>query len=87
VVDALDAPPHGSAMTAPVLDGDGALAGVLVVEAAPRTAAFTRVDLVALEGIAALLSVALQRLGETGTPGPARGSSSTAATPGACSAG
>jgi serine phosphatase RsbU (regulator of sigma subunit) len=49
-------------MTAPVTDPAGALAAVLLVQGEPRRPDFTRVELAALEAIAALVSVALARL-------------------------
>jgi sigma-B regulation protein RsbU (phosphoserine phosphatase) len=52
----------GSLMTAPLLDAGEKLAGLLVVERAPGEPDFTRMELVALEGVAALLALALQRL-------------------------
>jgi serine phosphatase RsbU (regulator of sigma subunit) len=52
---------RGSMMSAPLLDA-GSPIGLIVIEAAPDTADFTTFDLDVLEGIAALFSLALQRL-------------------------
>lgn len=52
----------GSIMSAPLLDAGDKLAGVLAIERAPGEADFTHMELVAFEGIAALLALALQRL-------------------------
>jgi serine phosphatase RsbU (regulator of sigma subunit) len=52
----------GSLMSAPLFDAGERLAGLLVVERAPGEADFTHMELVALEAIAALLAIALQRL-------------------------
>ena len=52
---------RGSLMSAPLLDVSH-LIGLIVVEAAPAAADFTTFDLDVLEGIAALFSLALQRL-------------------------
>jgi phosphoserine phosphatase RsbU/P len=50
-----------SLMSAPLLDGER-LIGLVVVEAASGEGDFTRLELVVLEGIAALFSLALQRM-------------------------
>lgn len=52
---------RGSLMSAPLLDA-GVLIGLIVVEAAPATPNFSTFDLDLLQGIAALFSLALQRL-------------------------
>jgi phosphoserine phosphatase RsbU/P len=52
----------GSLMSAPLLDSSERLAGLIVIERMARKPDFTRMELVALEGIATLLSLALQRL-------------------------
>jgi serine phosphatase RsbU (regulator of sigma subunit) len=50
-------------ITAPIVLVTGEQQGALIVEASPAVDAFTAMELVALEGIAALASAALQRLG------------------------
>jgi sigma-B regulation protein RsbU (phosphoserine phosphatase) len=52
---------RGSIMSAPLVDGELHI-GLIVVEGAPGVPDFTRADLGVLEGIAALFSLALQRL-------------------------
>jgi serine phosphatase RsbU (regulator of sigma subunit) len=52
---------RGSIMFAPLLDA-GSVIGVIVLEAGPMTPNFTTFDLDLLQGIAALFSLALQRL-------------------------
>jgi sigma-B regulation protein RsbU (phosphoserine phosphatase) len=52
---------RGSIMSAPLVDGELHI-GLIVVESAPGVPDFTRADLGVLEGIAALFSLALQRL-------------------------
>lgn len=61
-----------SLMSAPVLGDAGALRGVLVVEAAPAARDFALADLDVLEGVAALLSMAVQRLPAPVTPAQRR---------------
>ena len=56
-----------SVITAPVLGPSDDLIGLVAVEAPPRHPDFTRMELVALEGVAALLSLALRRLEAPGT--------------------
>lgn len=51
-----------AAITAPVYGASDDLIGLIVVLGAPSRDEFERVELVALEGVAALVSVALQRL-------------------------
>lgn len=64
---------RGPLMSAPLLDAAGGLIGLIVVEAAPDERDFTHRDVVVLEGIAALLSLALQQLrGEEGGAALAR---------------
>lgn len=53
--------PGGSLMSVPLRDAR-AQAGLLVVEAGPATPDFDRLDLEVLEGVAAMFSLALQRL-------------------------
>ena len=55
-----------SVITAPVLGSSDDLLALVAVEAAPRHPDFTRMELVALEGVAALLSLQLQRLAAPG---------------------
>jgi hypothetical protein len=52
---------RGALMSAPLLDA-ARLLGVIIVEAPPGVVDFTPLDLDVLEGIAALFSLALQRL-------------------------
>lgn len=52
---------HGPLMSAPIRDA-GSMIGLIVVEGIPATSEFTVLDLQVLEGIAALLSLAVQRL-------------------------
>jgi serine phosphatase RsbU (regulator of sigma subunit) len=52
---------RGSLMSAPLLDGSS-LIGLIIVEGIPGSPDFSAVDLEVLEGIAALFSLALQRL-------------------------
>jgi serine phosphatase RsbU (regulator of sigma subunit) len=59
---------RGSLMSAPLLDGR-ALIGLIVVEAPPETFDFTSYDLDVLEGVAALFSMALQRVRSERTEG------------------
>jgi serine phosphatase RsbU (regulator of sigma subunit) len=54
-------------ITAPIHGPSDDLVGLLVVEGAPSRAAFERVEHVALEGVASLAALALQRLEPTGT--------------------
>jgi serine phosphatase RsbU (regulator of sigma subunit) len=56
-----------AAITAPVYGASEDLLGLIVVEGAPSRPAFDRAELVALEGVAALVSVALQRLDPAAT--------------------
>ncbi len=58
---ALRHPERTPLMSAPLLDGEGELAGVIVVESSPGRPDFTAAQLAVLEGIAQLLSVALHR--------------------------
>ncbi len=53
---------RGAVMSAPLLDAGEELIGLVVVEGAPLEPDFTRLHVVVLEGIAALLSLAVQRL-------------------------
>ncbi|HKA89867.1 MAG TPA: GAF domain-containing SpoIIE family protein phosphatase [Haliangiales bacterium] len=58
---ALHAAKRGSLMSAPLLDA-GAVIGLCVVEGGPAAPSFTAFDLDLLQGVAALFSLALQRL-------------------------
>lgn len=57
---ALRHPERASLMTAPVRDGEDELAGLIVVESAPGGPDFTASQVAVLEGVARLLSVALE---------------------------
>jgi len=61
VFPALHGVRRGSLMSAPLLDSS-TIIGLVIVEAAPAAEDFTAFDLDVLEGIAALFSLALQRL-------------------------
>jgi serine phosphatase RsbU (regulator of sigma subunit) len=62
-----ETPGRRAVLTAPVHGPSDDLVGLLVVEGAPSRAAFERVELVALEGVAGRAAMALQRLEPTGT--------------------
>jgi serine phosphatase RsbU (regulator of sigma subunit) len=57
---------HRPVLSAPVLGPEDELAGLVVVEGAPHHPAFQGMELVALEGIAALISASLPSLHRTG---------------------
>lgn len=56
---------RGAVVTAPLLGANEALLGLLVVEARPGSAEYTSLHAAVLEGVAALASVAVQRLRPT----------------------